>query len=104
MDKMIVLPCGRKASKLTLEHGIMLFEPRERGKLVDAAFNTIPGNEKEKLVSWMRMNGNGMAEKYYLFLLAVAGAASQRGEVSRERMLEVFQDIERGKTILGVLF
>lgn len=103
MKTTIILPSGRKAEKAFLENGIMLFSPNERGDLVDTALKTIPQNEHETLISWMNLNGNGLIEKYYLFLLAVAEAASRRGDISRDHMLEVFRDIQRGGTIQGVL-
>lgn len=94
---------GRKTSKESLEQGILFFLPNERQQLVDTLLSAIPASERREFECWMTLNGNGTTEQYYLTLLAVAEAASHRGDLSRELMEEIARDIHRGGTMRGIL-
>ncbi|MCR4325421.1 MAG: hypothetical protein NUV59_01275 [Patescibacteria group bacterium] len=94
---------GRDGDQGALELGIKFFLPSDRGSLVEHLLNSIPEEERAELTRWMRLEGNGDVEKYYLILLALAEAASKRGKLSRDSMLDVAGEIRRRKTARGIL-
>lgn len=96
---------GLNCPVAVLQEGIRLFRPEEREEIVDnRIFARLSTRERRGLCAWMAQNGNGAMEKYYLTLILVANAASRRGDtITRDSMLEVVQDIERGGTASSIL-